>query len=116
MADKYGLTRGVPSMAPKKEDMHKCPSCTKTVYFAERVQGLDDSWYHKGCFRCAECKTSLQPGGYTDHENKLYCKRCHTGVSGVAGYGSALTSLTPRKYGEEEARSEIITESNILPQ
>ena len=37
----------------------KCPKCGKTVYFAERVVGLNGTEWHKGCLRCESCEKTL---------------------------------------------------------
>ena len=37
----------------------KCPICGKSVYFAEQMKALGET-FHKQCFKCAECsKVSL---------------------------------------------------------
>eukprot|EP01088_Endostelium_zonatum_P005386 TRINITY_DN169_c2_g1_i1.p1 TRINITY_DN169_c2_g1~~TRINITY_DN169_c2_g1_i1.p1 ORF type:complete len:139 (-),score=37.68 TRINITY_DN169_c2_g1_i1:59-475(-) len=66
--------------------MSKCPTCSKTVYHAERVQAAGKD-YHKICFKCFQCKKALAPGGFTENNNHLYCKSCYGSVIGLKGYG-----------------------------
>lgn len=42
-----------------------CPVCSQKVYFAEQVLGPGSNKYHKACFRCAECKKSLDSTSLT---------------------------------------------------
>ena len=42
--------------APQQE---KCDSCSKTVYPMERLSA-DKKVFHKTCFKCAECKSTLR--------------------------------------------------------
>mmetsp|Transcript_30438 Transcript_30438/g.76440 ORF Transcript_30438/g.76440 Transcript_30438/m.76440 type:complete len:96 (-) Transcript_30438:12-299(-) len=64
----------------------KCPGCNKTVYFAEKVVGLN-KWWHKPCFKCTKCSKTLQPAQFSDHEDKPYCKRCYDNSFRHQGYG-----------------------------
>lgn len=52
----------------------KCPACDKTAYAAEAVD-VDGAKWHKGCFRCAECKCSLSLMTVVQCEGKLWCTR-----------------------------------------
>lgn len=38
--------------------MQKCPTCQKTVYFAERVRSIGQDW-HKLCLKCVNCNKLL---------------------------------------------------------
>ena len=61
-------------------------SCTKTVYFAERVSAAGKD-YHKLCLRCTTCKKSLPPGDFADRDGRPYCKPCYNQAIGLKGYG-----------------------------
>jgi hypothetical protein len=50
----------------------KCPVCDKTVYPTEAVN-TDQKAYHKACFRCKKCKTSLNIKNYRFYEGSLWC-------------------------------------------
>ena len=66
--------------------MSKCSTCTKTVYFAERVSagGKD---FHKLCFKCKQCKKQLEPAKFSERDGLLYCKTCYGSLFAPKGYG-----------------------------
>mmetsp|Transcript_13160 Transcript_13160/g.15066 ORF Transcript_13160/g.15066 Transcript_13160/m.15066 type:complete len:236 (-) Transcript_13160:356-1063(-) len=70
----------------------KCPICGKSVYFAEKLKALGDT-YHKTCFKCNDCGKVLGSiGEACDAEGLIWCKNCygkHFGPKGY-GFGSAL--------------------------
>jgi cysteine/glycine-rich protein len=78
---------------------NQCPRCEKVVYHAEQVVGAitltplkqvtgpNASFYHKACFRCIECKKSLDSTNCTEKGNAIYCKTCHSKNFGPKGYG-----------------------------
>ena len=51
----------------------KCAKCNKTVYAVERLSVLDKSW-HKFCFKCHVCNTTLNVKNFQPHEGLPYCK------------------------------------------
>lgn len=57
--------------APPQQE--KCETCKKTVYPMERL-AADKKVFHKTCFKCAECKSTLRLGNYAALQGKLYCK------------------------------------------
>ena len=67
----------------------KCPKCGKTVYFAERVVGLNGTEWHKGCLRCECGKTLGSVAEITDHKGEPYCKVCYAKNFGPKGHGRA---------------------------
>ncbi|XP_068704066.1 caldesmon-like isoform X2 [Montipora foliosa] len=56
--------------APQQE---KCESCNKTVYPMEKLSA-DKKVFHKTCFKCTECKSTLRLGNYAALQGTLYCK------------------------------------------
>lgn len=65
----------------------RCPRCEKAVYFAEEVKQSGYSW-HRSCFRCMKCNTSLDSNNFTEHGgSEIYCKGCHGKKFGTGGYG-----------------------------
>ncbi|KYQ88687.1 hypothetical protein DLAC_10711 [Tieghemostelium lacteum] len=78
-----------------------CPTCMKAVYFAERVDGINGKKYHRACYKCANCRKTLEVGKNLEHEGKIYCHQCHSqfGISGY-GYGFALDSYKGRKQND----------------
>ncbi|CAN1259858.1 LIM domain-containing protein WLIM1 [Linum perenne] len=54
----------------------KCKECTKTVYPIERVT-VNNTWYHRKCFKCSHGGCTISPSNYIAYEGKLYCKHHH---------------------------------------
>ncbi|KAK3030086.1 hypothetical protein RJ639_037634 [Escallonia herrerae] len=51
----------------------KCKACEKTVYLVDELTA-DNKVYHKACFRCHHCKSTLKLHNYSSFEGVLYCK------------------------------------------
>ncbi|KAL8154207.1 hypothetical protein V2J09_011967 [Rumex salicifolius] len=51
----------------------KCKACVKTVYLVDQLS-TDGKVYHKSCFRCHHCKSTLKLSNYSSFEGVLYCK------------------------------------------
>ncbi|EJF60087.1 LIM-domain-containing protein [Dichomitus squalens LYAD-421 SS1] len=95
---RYGAALGGPTAAPLVPTMTgrqwgvgtpKCPSCGKSVYFAEQVKAVGKTW-HKACLRCMECGKTLDSGQLVDKDNDPYCRRCYGKNFGPQGSGYAL--------------------------
>ena len=63
-----------------------CAKCQKTVYLMEEAKALGKTW-HILCLRCTSCNKRLETGKLTEHDDKPYCKQCHTTNFGPEGYG-----------------------------
>ncbi|TWW62241.1 LIM domain and actin-binding protein 1-like isoform X1 [Takifugu flavidus] len=50
-----------------------CVACQKTVYPLERMVALQHV-YHKRCFRCHHCNTTVSLGNYASLQGNIYCK------------------------------------------
>ncbi|XP_061688869.1 LIM domain and actin-binding protein 1-like [Syngnathoides biaculeatus] len=50
-----------------------CVACQKTVYPLERLAALQHI-YHKSCFRCIHCSTTLSLGNFASLHGNVYCK------------------------------------------
>ena len=71
-----------------------CPKCGKAVYFAEQVRESQirsqkltsgqtkaiGQTFHRGCLRCSECDTRLDPGRLSERDARPYCHRCYAKV------------------------------------
>ncbi|XP_034441710.1 LIM domain and actin-binding protein 1-like isoform X1 [Hippoglossus hippoglossus] len=55
---------------PAREE---CFACSKTVYPLERLVSQQHV-YHKSCFRCVHCSTTLSLGNYASLHGNVYCK------------------------------------------
>lgn len=53
--------------APKK-----CARCDKQVYSIEELKCLDKVW-HKNCFKCTVCNTTLNLKNYKGMDKLPYC-------------------------------------------
>ncbi|RPD77094.1 hypothetical protein L226DRAFT_559224 [Lentinus tigrinus ALCF2SS1-7] len=67
----------------------KCPTCGKSVYFAEQVKAVGKTW-HKWCLRCQGCEKTLDTGRLVDKDGSPFCGTCYTKNFGPAGSGYAL--------------------------
>eukprot|EP00730_Choanoeca_flexa_P016774 TRINITY_DN7993_c0_g1_i1.p3 TRINITY_DN7993_c0_g1~~TRINITY_DN7993_c0_g1_i1.p3 ORF type:complete len:114 (+),score=3.64 TRINITY_DN7993_c0_g1_i1:951-1292(+) len=75
----------------KVPEAPKCPSCNKSVYFAERVNALSKDW-HKACLKCEKCKKVLAAGSFLEHGGKPYCQTpCYQAEFGAGGFGRGGT-------------------------
>ncbi|KAF9649680.1 LIM-domain-containing protein [Thelephora ganbajun] len=66
-----------------------CPKCGELVYFAEQTKAIGQT-FHKGCLRCSECDTRLNPGRLSERDARPYCHRCYAKLYGPQGSGYAL--------------------------
>ncbi|KAF6138974.1 hypothetical protein GIB67_010700 [Kingdonia uniflora] len=51
----------------------KCKACEKTVYLVDQLTA-DNRIFHKACFRCYHCKSTLKLSNYNSFEGVLYCR------------------------------------------
>ncbi|KAL5210578.1 hypothetical protein ABZP36_006201 [Zizania latifolia] len=51
----------------------KCKVCTKTVYPMDQLS-TDGVVFHRSCFKCHHCKSTLSLGNYSSIEGVPYCK------------------------------------------
>ncbi|KAL7748283.1 hypothetical protein RI367_006242 [Sorochytrium milnesiophthora] len=50
-----------------------CRACNQRVYVNDRFQNNDDI-FHKACFKCEHCKTTLKIGAFAKNGNSYFCK------------------------------------------
>ncbi|KAB5593733.1 Cysteine and glycine-rich protein 3 [Ceratobasidium theobromae] len=68
----------------------ECPRCAKAVYHAEQVIGPGGRKYHKLCFRCIQCNSSLDASKLTEKDGEPMCRNCYSKTHGPQGAGYAL--------------------------
>ncbi|XP_059620003.1 LIM and SH3 domain protein Lasp [Phlebotomus argentipes] len=51
----------------------KCKRCDKDVFHMELLKA-ERAFWHRACFKCAECDKQLRMDTYQSHEGVLYCK------------------------------------------
>jgi len=62
----------------EKDNQDCCPKCFGKVFEAEKMVTANGKWYHKNCFRCAQCLTLLDSLNNNDGpDGALYCKMCY---------------------------------------
>ena len=61
----------------------KCPMCQNSVFAAEEVLAIEQS-FHKACFKCATCNKWLDSSTVCDKGGTLYCKTCYAKEHGCA--------------------------------
>ncbi|XP_015434534.1 PREDICTED: protein-methionine sulfoxide oxidase Mical [Dufourea novaeangliae] len=70
---------------PAQGGSEMCHFCNKRVYLMERLSA-EGKFFHRGCFRCEYCSTSLRIGNHTfDREKnggRFYCTQ-HLGFAGT---------------------------------
>ncbi|XP_017763779.1 PREDICTED: protein-methionine sulfoxide oxidase Mical isoform X1 [Eufriesea mexicana] len=70
---------------PTQGGSEMCHFCNKRVYLMERLSA-EGKFFHRGCFRCEYCSTSLRIGNHTFDRDKnggrFYCTQ-HFGFSGT---------------------------------
>uniref|UniRef100_A0A7S1VGQ9 LIM zinc-binding domain-containing protein n=1 Tax=Sexangularia sp. CB-2014 TaxID=1486929 RepID=A0A7S1VGQ9_9EUKA len=92
------------------DQLPTCHVCSKQIYPADRRKALK-VYFHRWCFRCVVCKTSLTLGKECEHNGQPYCNKCHNatkaGVTGF-GYGNLLNSHVPQ---QEVAPATVVDES-----
>lgn len=61
-------------VVPKREP---CVKCKNQVFLAERLQ-INQSLYHRTCFRCARCESVLTLGNFyeTEKDHEYCCETC----------------------------------------
>eukprot|EP01103_Thecamoeba_quadrilineata_P007837 TRINITY_DN17659_c0_g1_i1.p1 TRINITY_DN17659_c0_g1~~TRINITY_DN17659_c0_g1_i1.p1 ORF type:complete len:117 (-),score=11.69 TRINITY_DN17659_c0_g1_i1:116-466(-) len=92
-----------------KSANQKCPTCGKTVYFAERVVALNKD-YHKLCLKCVECNKKLEPGNFSDRDDRLFCKGCYSKTKGGAtGFRGAGATGVAGVYDLDEQPKQVDT-------
>ncbi|XP_070162658.1 uncharacterized protein Mical isoform X4 [Polyergus mexicanus] len=89
---------------PVQGSSEMCHFCNKRVYLMERLSA-EGKFFHRGCFRCEYCSTSLRIGNHTfDREKnggRFYCTQ-HFGLSGTM------------KTRAEKKRINLVNKENVF--
>uniref|UniRef100_A0A4W5P4U8 Cysteine-rich protein 2-like n=1 Tax=Hucho hucho TaxID=62062 RepID=A0A4W5P4U8_9TELE len=108
--EKKAHTRGpvkAASFSTFSGEPSKCPRCSKTVYFAEKVTSLGKDW-HRPCLRCERCCKTLAPGSHAEHDGQPYChKPCYATLFGPKGVNTGGVG----SYIYDEPSAELETEA-----
>ncbi|XP_055600519.1 muscle LIM protein Mlp84B isoform X2 [Uranotaenia lowii] len=94
-----------PKPIPKAPEGEGCPRCGGFVYMAEQMLARGRA-YHKGCFKCGDCKKNLDSVNCCEGPNReIYCRVCYGKRFGPKGYGygqggGALQTDSTDLFGE----------------
>ncbi|XP_076636191.1 molecule interacting with CasL isoform X2 [Colletes latitarsis] len=104
---------------PTQGGAEVCHFCNKRVYLMERLSA-EGKFFHRGCFRCEYCSTSLRIGNHTFDRDKnggrFYCTQ-HFGFPGTIkarAEKKKLTSLNKENIPNTPANLKI-TEKTKIP-
>ncbi|KAJ1936232.1 hypothetical protein EC988_008255, partial [Linderina pennispora] len=81
-----------------------CPRCSKQIYHAEKVVGPRGPW-HKACFRCKRCSTSLSSATVTEHDGEAFCRNCYTKLFSPRGYNIGGSTEAVSEAGITRSRA-----------
>jgi len=56
-----------------KTSSQKCQICEETVYPLDKIE-CEKLVFHKGCFRCCQCKKVLNLGNFKKSDTSIYCQ------------------------------------------
>ena len=62
-----------PAVSAPMAQGNPCAVCSKAVYLMDQIK-VEDTCYHRWCFRCCECQATLKAGNYASAHGSLYCK------------------------------------------
>ncbi|XP_060701566.1 F-actin-monooxygenase mical1 isoform X3 [Hemiscyllium ocellatum] len=107
-ANRQGSLRQAPS--PSSSEV--CYFCKKRVYVVERFSA-EGQFFHRGCFTCHQCGTTLRLGNYAfnSRDGKFYCTLHYTSLLGTNQ--SHLDETAPSVVKEEVLDAEEMQESPV---
>ena len=66
---------GFAFQVPDDDDDEKpCEVCKEAIYSPAERTSVDGRMFHKACFRCSDCRTTLKPGNFTALDGQFFCK------------------------------------------
>ncbi|XP_043572948.1 F-actin-monooxygenase mical1 isoform X2 [Chiloscyllium plagiosum] len=98
--------------APGPSSSEVCYFCKKRVYVVERFSA-EGQFFHRGCFTCHQCGTTLRLGNYAfnSRDGKFYCTLHYTSLFGTNQ--SHLDKTAPSLVKEEALDVEMMQESPV---
>nr|XP_024218471.1 F-actin-monooxygenase Mical isoform X3 [Halyomorpha halys] len=110
------MQTGKPAVVGGSGGSEMCHFCNKRVYLMERLSA-EGRFFHRGCFRCQYCSTSLRLGNYAfDREgkygSKFYCVQ-HFGLQG--SIGRRMKDDTKIEILKTPTKTEKSLESELIP-
>nr|CAB3496396.1 unnamed protein product [Digitaria exilis] len=88
----------------------KCKVCTKTVYPMDQLS-TDGVVFHRSCFKCQHCKSTLSLSNYSSFEGVPYCKAHFEQLFKETGsYNKSFQSQqSPAKITPEKLAPELVS-------
>ena len=84
----------------------RCQRCGGNVYEAEKISNSVGS-YHPGCFKCAKCSRSLDPGSFNvGDERDIYCNKCYQ--EDLSKRGRSRSKMEEISRSEEDVSVKIV--------
>ncbi|XP_072419498.1 F-actin-monooxygenase mical1-like isoform X5 [Chiloscyllium punctatum] len=98
--------------APGPSSSEVCYFCKKRVYVVERFSA-EGQFFHRGCFTCHQCGTTLRLGNYAfnSRDGKFYCTLHYTSLLGTNQ--SHLDKTAPSLVKEEVLDVEMMQDSPV---
>mmetsp|Transcript_8131 Transcript_8131/g.22996 ORF Transcript_8131/g.22996 Transcript_8131/m.22996 type:complete len:135 (-) Transcript_8131:54-458(-) len=89
-----------------------CSVCEKQIYSSDLRRAIGKS-FHRWCFRCTQCNTSLTLGRERAHEGKAYCVRCHQSLFGATGFRGAASSIDTHARRDDVNKKVVTAEGDV---
>ncbi|CAK9330185.1 unnamed protein product [Citrullus colocynthis] len=90
----------------------KCKACDKTVYLVDQLTA-DNKVYHKACFRCHHCNSTLKLFNYSSFEGVLYCKPHFDQLFKMTGSLEKSFEGTPRTLRTDRSTNQVQSNSKV---
>ena len=96
-----------------------CPACKKSVYKAEEVVAVGESW-HNACFLCGGagelgCKRKISLGNFHGIEKSPYCDVCFTRLAAQAQAKASL-AVTADTVGAQLSQTTLEDSEDPVPE
>uniref|UniRef100_A0A8C7VN97 Molecule interacting with CasL protein 1 n=1 Tax=Oncorhynchus mykiss TaxID=8022 RepID=A0A8C7VN97_ONCMY len=101
-----------PSLAPGISSNEECYFCCQRVYVLERIS-TEGKLFHRSCFTCHQCGTTLRLGGYTFNQHTEDHNEKERGVNGIS---SEEPSPCPSEDDDEEFSLDLGLPKPMAPQ
>ncbi|XP_056589123.1 F-actin-monooxygenase mical1 [Triplophysa dalaica] len=101
-----------PVLSPDMSGSELCYFCQEHLYVLERGSA-EGKFFHRGCFKCYLCSSTLRQGGYTFHSNtgRFYCE-LHSQAEDEEDEEARRASQANAEHGIKEKENEETTTSD----
>lgn len=89
-----------------EDKANACIRCQGKVFDAEKVF-VSHGLFHKNCFKCFDCKVSLDSTNVYEGSNEIFCKKCYGNHFGIHGFGyGGFGSVPTLTAGGNESKAD----------